>query len=491
MTPSTQRSVTIAALLLSQFIGLANGTIVVTAIPAILDDVGGTAVAGTWMVAAAMLGNAVASPVWGRLVDRFSSTALLTVVHLGVIVTACVVGVSQTAAQVIGARFVQGLVLGGLFSLTMIVLANITSPRERGPYVGWMNAANLAGSLVAPLIGGLIVMSPLGWRGTVFVAVPLCAICLVLLRMGMRLPRQQSERVPLDVGGALLFSGTVIPLLIWVTLVADVIEVLSWPTVALGGLTLVCLVGLLVLERRVQAPVIPVRIIARRIVALSAVAGFAAAAAGLPIGVVASIYFQTGRGLTPVVAGLLVVVAGAGTAASAALVGRLSERTGRLRRYMIVGAAILLVGLLLIVVSPPDASYWYLAVLLFVAGFGQGAIMPFALLAAQNSVGLRDIGPISGFMTFLTPLGGAIAVTVVTAVFARILPGLEAQGLTQAEAYAEGMPDAMLVLVGAAAVAIVAAALLPRIRLRHTVDLEEEAPDAEDRDDAEREPGGR
>ena len=464
--------VMIVIIAMGQFIAVMNANVVTTAMPAILTELGATPVEASWAMISTVLANTVTTPIWARLGDRYNPIMLLRVSIVTYILAALIVGLSVSPLMLILSRGLQGVALGGAFSLGLIILANITSPRERGKYFGWISAITLTGQLTGPFIGGLLVQSVLGWRSCFFVVLPITVLMLVLLPFALRIQRERDPGAPrINWLGASLLAISIVSIEVWLSFASDAFGFLSWQTAVMLGGGVVVLVAALVIEWRSPNPVLPLHLLRRRVPLLAAIAVAAVGVVNFPIALFVSMYFQLGRGLTPVVSGLLLISTAVGSVAAAFLVGQLASRTGRLRRFLLPGVIVLTVGVgALGLTMGPETPLPLLIALLFVLGVGQGATMQFILLAAQNDVGLDQVGAVSGFMTFVQLLFGTALTALFGAVLNRRLVELQAGGLSEAEAYGTAVPEIFHYLLIAAVVAVVAIALLPRIQLRRTID---------------------
>lgn len=164
------------------FVGVLSSTIVSNALPRILGDLGGTQAEYTWVVSASLLAMTASTPIWGKLADLYSKK-LLVQAAIGIfLVGSLLCGLAVSTGQLIGFRVLQGLGMGGLQALTQVVIAAIITPRERGRYMGYLSGIMSIAVVGGPLLGGIIVDSPLGWRWCFFVGVPLAALSLLVLQ---------------------------------------------------------------------------------------------------------------------------------------------------------------------------------------------------------------------------------------------------------------------------------------------------------------------
>lgn len=209
----------LSGLLLGMLVTILSSTVVSTALPRIVSELGGSQSAFTWVVTASLLAMTISTPIWGKLADLFSRKLLVQIALVVFVVGSALAGLSQNVGELIGLRVLQGLGAGGLTALSQVILADIISPRDRGRYMGFLGATMAVGTVAGPLIGGVLTDSPLGWRSTFYVGVPFAVIAIAVLQKTLHLPRIRRE-VSIDYVGAVLLSAGVATLLIWVTLAA-------------------------------------------------------------------------------------------------------------------------------------------------------------------------------------------------------------------------------------------------------------------------------
>jgi len=477
-TPRRRLIVTMVALIAGQLIASLNATLVTAALPAIILDLDATTVQGTWLITIAVISMAVAAPIWGRLGDQINPVFLLRIALAGILVAAIIAATAQDPIVLLVSRAVHALSLSGVMALTMILFALLVSPRERGKYMGWMSAVSALGMMGGPFLGGLIVESPLGWRGVFAIAVPLALLILVLLQFSGAIQRDAPvNRARIDfVGGGLIAAG-VASVLVYISFRGSAFEATSFTGLSLLGAGIVALIVALVVELRHENPILPIRALRGRVPRLAAIAVLSVGMTGFPLALFITLYLQSGRGLRPSEAGLILAASAVGSVLSSFLVGNLATRTGRLRPLLIVGGTVLVAGSTLLSLVHPDTAIWWLALVLFISGIGQGMTQHFTVLAAQNAVPLNEVGRITGFMSFLQTLGGAVLMSVLGGVLQLRLVDLTDQGMSLPDAYATTIPQFFPVTVLFAAIALSCYVLLPAIRLRSTIDTPAGAPE--------------
>jgi EmrB/QacA subfamily drug resistance transporter len=448
--PMTHREVleALSGLLIGMFVAMLSSTVVTNALPTIIGDLGGGESAYTWVITATLLTTTATTPIWGKLADLFSRKMLVQVALVIFVAGSAMAGLAPGIGWLIGARAVQGIGVGGLTALVQVVMAAMIAPRERGRYSGYLGATFALATISGPLLGGLIVDTPwLGWRWCFFVGAPFALLAFIVLQKTLHLPVVRREGVSIDYLGATLIVGGVSTLLIWVSLAG---HNFAWrsPTTALmvgGGLLLLALA--VWREARAAEPIIPLRLFRNRNTALATFASLFVGVTLFAGTVFLSQYFQISRGKSPTVAGLMSLPMIAGLVIASMGVGRIITRTGRYKRWMVAGGALVTGGLLLLGTIDAHTPLWVVGVWMAVLGLGLGATMQNLVLAVQNTVGQSDLGVASSTVSFFRSLGGAIGVSVLGALLGHQVTSLVASGLARlgvapsADGASGGIPD--------------------------------------------------
>ena len=486
------------------FIAIMSATIVSTALPTIIGDLEGTQTQYTWVVTASLLAMTVSSPIWAKLSDLYNKKLLVQVSILVFLVGSLAAGAVQNVPELLAARAVQGLGMGGLVSLTQSIIGSIIPPRERGRYSGYMAATMAVATVSGPLIGGLLV-DTLGWRWCFWVAVPFALVGLVLIQKYLHLATIRRE-VRIDYWGALFISIAAALPLIWVSFAGQQFAWWSVETAVFLAGTLVALAVAVAVERRHPEPLVPPRIVLERTTMLSIAGSLAVGVSQFGASVFLSQYFQVAQGRTPTAAGLLMLPLILGNMVGATASGQFITRTGRWKGVMVWGSVLLVVGLALMGLIDHGTSLWALGGYMVVMGLGTGMLMQNLVLVVQNTVDVTDVGAASGAVAFFRSLGGTIGVAVLGAVLASRVADKIAAGLAEAGVRATpgsgsgtldlaGMPPAIAAIVrtayadatgrifvvaaGVALLTLVTVALMPATQLRTTirkVEDEESAP---------------
>jgi EmrB/QacA subfamily drug resistance transporter len=492
----------LSGLLLSLFVAMLSSTVVANALPRIVADLEGSQSGYTWVVVATLLTMTASTPLWGKLADLFSKKMLVQTALVVYSIGSLAAAVAPSMGTLIAARAVQGLGVGGLTALVQVVIASIVTPRERGRYSGYIGAVFALATVSGPLIGGLIVDSPFGWRGCFYVGLPIAAVAFVVLQKTLHLKTVRRD-VSIDYLGATLITGGVSVLLIWVSLAGQNFEWASFTTAWMVALGVLLIAAALLVEARAKEPIIPLRLFRDRTTSLATFASVMIGVSMFGSTVYLQQYFQIARGMTPTHAGLMSIAMVGGLLVSSIATGRVISRTGLWKRYLLGGMVLVIIGLLLL--STIDESTDLVRVGLFMAvlGVGLGATMQNLVLAVQNNTAQRDMGAASSLVAFFRSMGGSIGVSALGAVLAHqvadnVVAGLAKLGVDPQQAGGEShsIPDmselpgpvravfeaafgdatAHLFLIAApfAAVALVAVLFIREVPLRTTIEREDE-----------------
>ena len=426
-----QKIEALIGLLLGMFVAFLSSTVVSNALPTIITDLHGTQDQYTWVITATLLASTATTPIWGKFADLVSKKLLVQGALFLFTLGSVLAGLSTSVDMLIGFRVIQGLGLGGLQALVVIVVATMFSPRERGRYQGPMAAVMSVATVAGPLIGGVIVdTSWLGWRWTFYVCVPLAVIALLVIQRTLNVPVVR-KKVSIDYLGAALIASGVSTLLIWVTLAGKNFDWASMTSYGLVALGVALLAAAVFVESRVSSPIIPLHIFRDRTTALATVASVGVGVALFGGAVFLGQYFQIARGYSPTAAGLLTLPMVIGSMLSATVSGNLITRYGRWKRFLVAGAAMMTIGFGLLATIDAHTDMVVVGVFLFVLGCGMGMTMQNLVLAVQNNVAQSDMGAASSVVAFFRSLGGSVGVSALGAVLAHDVARSVRTGLTR------------------------------------------------------------
>jgi EmrB/QacA subfamily drug resistance transporter len=419
-----------SGLLLGMFVTILASTVVSAALPRMIQDLNGGQSSFTWVVTATLLTLTVSTPIWGKLADLVDRKLLVQLALIIYVVGSLLAGLSQSTSWLIACRALQGIGAGGTTALTQVILSDLVSPRDRGRYMGYLGAVMALGTVAGPLIGGLLTDSSLGWRACFYVGVPFAAAAIVLLQKTLHLPRRRRE-VRIDYAGAVLMSAGVSLLLVWISFAGHQFAWASWQTAALvlGGAVL--LAGAVIVERRAPEPLIPLHLFRNRTIVLAVLASVSVGVAMFGTSVFLSQYMQIARAMSPTESGLLQIPMMGGVMFSSIVIGRVITRTGRYKRWMLLGTLLLTAGLALMGTLDETTSLVELGAFMVMVGAGIGMVMQNLVLVVQNSVSFGEMGAGSALIAFFRSLAGAAGVAAMGAVLSSQVTSSIAAGLSR------------------------------------------------------------
>jgi EmrB/QacA subfamily drug resistance transporter len=477
-----------AALMLVLLLAALDQTIVSTALPTIVGDLGGLNRL-SWVVTAYLLTSTVSGPIYGKLGDVYGRKVVLQAALVIFIVGSALCGTSQNMGELIAFRAVQGLGGGGLIVVTLAVVGDLVSPRERGRYQGYLGAVFGVATVLGPLLGGFLVDN-LSWRWIFYVNLPVGVAAFAVIARAFQGERSEAKTVT-DYLGAALLTGGLSAIVLYTSLGG-----MTYPWGAPGMIALLAsgfamLIVFAFVESRAQDPILPLSLLRNRVYGTATAISFAVGLALFGSVTFIPLYLQVAKGHTPTESGLLMTPMMAGMLITSIASGQLITRFGRYKPFPMLGTAIATAGLLLLSRLELETSTATAGSYMLVLGLGLGLVMQVLTLVAQNSVDYKELGVATSGVTLFRQVGGCIGVALFGAIFAneftanlhRTLPrahgpaslDVSAIGHLPAAAhaaYAHALTDALhpvfLAAAGIAAVAFALACLLPEVPLRTT-----------------------
>ena len=423
----------LGAVMLALFLGALDQTIVGTALPRIVTDLGGNEYYN-WVFTIYLLTSTITVPFYGKLSDLYGRKPLLMIGVTIFLVGSALSGLSQNMAELILFRGIQGLGAGALFPISLAVIGDLFTPQERGKYQGLFGAVFGLSSIVGPFAGGFLT-DTVGWHWIFYVNIPIGIVSLfVLARLLPTIKRPDASR-NLDLLGAGVFIVAISTFLIGLTNK----QTGDWSTPQVGGLIAVGLALMAVfafIESRAKEPIVPLDLFRNRTYASSMVSTFLVSFGFFGAIVFLPRWFQFVAGSSARDSGLQILPLLAGLILSSIVAGVLVSRTGRYKVIILSGLAIMTVGLVLMTQLKADTDLVTLWVWMFVAGLGIGPTLSVFTIVVQNAVPFRQLGVATSNLTFFRQIGGSVGLAITGTIFGtrlvEELPGqLTAAGLPQ------------------------------------------------------------
>jgi EmrB/QacA subfamily drug resistance transporter len=483
LLPMRQTVLAFAGVMLGMLVAVLNQTIVATALPRIVGDLGGVE-HYSWVFSAYMLGSTVTVPVYGRLSDIYGRRRFFA---LGLIVfmSGAVVGAaSSSMGMLIAARAIQGLGAGALIPLAIITIGDLVPPSDRGRWQGLTGAVIGVASVLGPFTGGWIVDNA-SWRWVFLVSLPVGFVALAVGLATLKIPPHPDAGRDVDYTGAgLLVIG------VSAILLATVWGGAQYPwgsgqvigLFAGGALLLALFVRQ---ELRVKHPLVSPDLFRDRVIVSACLAGFA-----VGVGMFGAIMFvplfvqgalgasatSSGAVLTPLMLAMMLTSVGS---------GQIISRTGRYRWALLAGPVVMGAGFLVLAALDESSSLGVAVAGTVVLGFGLGLLMQNLVLVVQNAAPARALGAATGATQFFRQIGGTLGVTVMGAILAAGLPagaavasggeGAAGSGDAGRATLAAAIHPVFVIGVPLMAITLALVALVPERPLRRAV--REESPE--------------
>jgi len=439
-----------AGLMSGMLLASLDQTVVSTALPTIVGELGGLD-HFSWVITAYLLTSTASVPLYGKFSD-FYGRKLLFQVAIGVFIAGSLFsGIAQNMPQLIVSRGVQGLGAGGIFAMAMAIVGDILPPRERGRYQGYIGSVFAVSSVAGPLIGGFFT-DQLTWRWVFYINLPIGIGALALTTIVLKLPVHRQKHSIDYIGAALMVAG-----------VTSLLLVASWGGIEYGwlsttiiglGIAGVVLLALFALqEARAPEPLLPLRLFRERVFAAGSAImfivglGMFGAIAFLPL------YLQVVQGVSATASGLRLTPLMLGLIISSTVSGRIISATGKYRYFPIAGTLMMGAGLFMLSTMSSGTGLLESSLYMALLGIGIGLVIQVIVLAVQNAVDYRDLGTATAGANFFRSMGAAFGVAISGAIvnnrldyyLPRLVPpnslnGIDAKTLTASPAQIYQLP---------------------------------------------------
>ena len=395
-------------------------TIVSTALKSIVEDFNGLD-HYTWVVTAYLLTSTASTPLYGKISDLYGRRIVFQFAIVTFLIGSFAAGASQSMAQLIGTRAVQGLGAGGLMALTFVIIGDIVPPRERGRYQGYFGAVWGLSSVAGPLLGGFFsdhatIFGITGWRWIFYINLPFGIAALIITSAVLHIPKIKREH-KIDYLGAILLVSAVTTTLLAVSIYGPQNGWSDSRTVGFLVIGLLLTLAFLKWESKAVEPIIPLSLFKNHTFSLTSILGAIIGAGMFGAIVMLPLYMQVVKGYSATEAGLKLIPLMLGIVTTSIASGKLITKHGHYKRYPIMGTAIMSLGILAMVRLNIETPFWELSIYAIMVGAGLGLSMQTIVIALQNAVDFKDMGVATSSNTFFRSLGSVFG----TAIFGTIL----------------------------------------------------------------------
>ncbi|SCD49133.1 MDR family MFS transporter [Streptomyces sp. PpalLS-921] len=424
-----RRNIVFATIVLGILLAALDQTIVGTALPTIVSDLGG-AEHMSWVVTAYLLAETVSTVLVGKFGDLFGRKLIFQISAVIFITGSFLCGLASNMLLLIIWRGVQGIGAGGLMVTSMALIADVIPLRDRGKYQGAIGAVFGVATVVGPLLGGLFT-DHLTWRWAFYVNVPIAIV--VVIAAARTIPSVRAAGRPvIDYLGIALVAVGASALILGTSWGGNEF---AWGSPVIIGLFaggLVALALFCVVELRAREPMLPMRLFRNPVFAVCSILSFIVGFAMLGAMIYLPTYLQYVDGDSATLSGVRTLPLVVGLLAASVFSGNVVSKTGHYRLFPVAGSLVMAAGLFLLSRMGPDSGVWRESLFMLVLGIGIGLSMQVLTIAVQNTVDYSDLGTATSGVTFFRTLGSSFGTAVFGTIYANALRPNLTQGIERA-----------------------------------------------------------
>ncbi|MGN7778178.1 DHA2 family efflux MFS transporter permease subunit [Mycolicibacterium sp. 22603] len=413
-----RRNIIFVAVLLGMLLAALDQTIVATALPTVVSDLGG---AGhqSWVVTSYLLASTIATAIVGKLGDLFSRKSVFQVAVVFFLLGSVLCGLADSMAMLVGARALQGIGGGALMVTATAVIGEVIPLRDRGRYQGALGAVFGVTTVIGPLLGGFFT-DHLSWRWAFWINVPV-AVVVFLVAVAAIPALARTSRPVIDYAGIALVGLGASGLTLATSWGGGEY---AWTSPVILGLFAGSVIALAVfvrVELRAPEPILPIRLFAGQVFTVCCVLGFIVGFAMLGAMTFLPTFMQFVDGVSATVSGLRTLPMVAGMLITSITSGSIVGRTGRYKIFPVTGTAVMTVGFALLSTMDAHTAFWMQSLYLFILGAGIGLCMQVLVLVVQNTADFADLGVATSGVTFFRTIGSSFGAAIFGSLFANFL----------------------------------------------------------------------
>ena len=424
-----QKLILMFSLMLCMFVSALDNSIVATATPRILADLGGFSQL-SWVFTVYMLSSTVVVPIVGKLSDMFGRKIFLIGGIITFVAASAVAGASQSMIMLILARAVQGAGGGMIFSCVFATLGDLFSPAERGKYIGFFTGTFSLAAISGPTVGGILT-DTVGWRWCFYVNIPIGILAVYFISRNLPLRRKGGSLSRIDFLGAALLSSMTVSLLLALVWGQKQFGWQSPETIGLFIAAALSALGFVFQEQRHPEPIFPLHLFRNRVfvqanlIVMVSGAGIFGAVVYLPT------YVQTALGASATSSGLVSTPQALGLLTTSIIGGQVLARTGRFKFQVIFGSCLIIIATFLLSGLSSNEVKWHISIFMVIYGLGSGMIGPTMSVITQSAVDHKYMGVATSGRQFFMQIGQVLG----TAIFGVVL------ATSYANAFADNLSD--------------------------------------------------